>query len=161
MLLTVKACGEGNEPTPHQTTNIRGIYDIRPIRDGTRKPMNQKQRILIVDDDKNMSKTVQDILNSHGYRTRVANTGEDALALAKENHFDCVLSDIKMPGMSGVDLFHAFQVYHPDIPIILMTAYASTDLISTGAAEGVVAVLNKPLDFELLFMYLSALGPPT
>ena len=122
--------------------------------------MKKKTRILVVDDDLNMAKTLVNILRTKGYRTEGAHTGDEALAFAKENNFDCVLSDIKMPGMNGVELFQAFQEHHPNIPIILMTAYAPNDLLTAGAVKGVVAILNKPIDFDLLFMYLSALDNP-
>ena len=118
--------------------------------------MMAKLRILVVDDDRNMTTTLLKILRLKGYRATVAHGGKEALDLAKKDHFDCVLSDIKMPGMSGVELFHALQEYHQDIPIILMTAYAPSDLLNASVAEGAVAVLNKPLDFDLLFLYLAA-----
>jgi DNA-binding NtrC family response regulator len=119
--------------------------------------MTASNRILIVDDDDNMARTLLKILQLEGYQGEAANSGEQALVLVQDHHFDCVLSDIKMPGMNGVELFKAFQRHHPNIPIILMTAYAPSDLLTASVAEGVVAVLNKPLDFELLFMYLDAL----
>lgn len=119
--------------------------------------MSKKPRILVVDDDHNMAKTLIKILHIKGYQAEEAHTGEEALAFARENQFDCLLSDIRMPGMSGVELFQAFKEHHPSIPIILMTAYAPAELLTESAAEGVVAILNKPLDFEILFMYLSAL----
>ena len=118
--------------------------------------MTKSRRVLIVDDDDNMANTLEKILRTKGYQAEAAHTGEQALALAQENHFDCVLSDIKMPGMNGVELFNAFQQYHPDVPIIMMTAYAPSDLLTASVARGVVAVLNKPIDFDLLFMYLEA-----
>lgn len=118
--------------------------------------MKDLLRVLIVDDDNNMAQTLEKILRTKGYRAEAAHTGEQALALARKNHFDCVLSDIKMPGMNGVELFHAFQQYHPDVPIIMITAYAPSDLLTASVAKGVVAVLNKPIDFDLLFMYLEA-----
>ncbi len=102
-----------------------------------------------------MTKTLARVLELRGYQAEVANSGEEALQLAQGNHFDCLLSDIKMPGMSGVEHFRAFQKHYPDIPIILMTAYAPSDLLTASVVRGVVAVLTKPLDFELLFMYLS------
>jgi DNA-binding NtrC family response regulator len=119
--------------------------------------MTASHRILIVDDDDNMARTLLKILQLEGYQSEVANSGEQALGLVQDHYFDCILSDIKMPGMSGVELFQAVQHHHTNIPIILMTAYASSDLITASVTEGVVAVLNKPLDFELLFMYLDAL----
>jgi len=119
--------------------------------------MNDFLSVLIVDDDDNMAQTLVKILRTRGHQAEAAHTGEQALALAQGNHFDCVLSDIKMPGMNGVELFNAFQKHYPDIPIIMMTAYAPGDLLTAGVVKGVVAVLNKPIDFDLLFMYLDAL----
>jgi DNA-binding NtrC family response regulator len=118
--------------------------------------MTDSHRVLIVDDDDNMAKTLARVLELRGYQAEVANSGEEALQLAQGNHFDCLLSDIKMPGMNGVELFQAFQRHHPEIPIMMMTAYAPSDLLTDSIAEGVVAILNKPLDFDLLFMYLEA-----
>ena len=117
--------------------------------------MTASRRVLIVDDNDNMAKTLARVLDLRGYQAEVANSGEEALQLAQGSHFDCILSDIKMPGMNRVQLFHAFQQDHPDIPIIWMTAYAPSDLLTASVAKSVVAVLTKPLDFELLFMYLS------
>jgi len=119
--------------------------------------MTESLKILVVDDDLNMAKTLMKILQMRGYQAVVANTANRALMLAQKNNFNCVLSDIKMPGMSGVDLLHAFHQFHPDLPIILMTAYAPSDLLTASIEKGVVAVLNKPLDYDLLFMYLSAI----
>ena len=59
--------------------------------------------------------------------------------------------------MSGIELLQAFKEQAPSIPIILMTAYAPSKLLSADATEGVFAILNKPLDFKMLFMHLSAL----
>ncbi len=118
--------------------------------------MTDSRRILIVDDDDNMAKTLARVLELRGYQAEVANSGEEALQLAQGNHFDCLLSDIKMPGMSGVELFQAFQRHHPETPIMMMTAYTPSDLLTDSITEGVVAILNKPLDFDLLFMYLEA-----
>ena len=115
------------------------------------------RRILIVDDDINMAKTVLDVLGTQGYLGVTARDGHQALALAEEYPLYCVLSDIKMPGMDGVQLFHGLQETHPDFPIMLMTAYVPGELLSRSVDQGVVAVLHKPLNFKLLFMYLQAL----
>ncbi len=119
--------------------------------------MTESLRILVVDDDKNMAKTLVKILLTKGYSAATAYTGEEAMNLVQKDHFDCVLSDIKMPEMTGVELFKELQGYSPDLPIILMTAYVHSELLTESVANGVVAVLNKPLDYDLLFMYLSAI----
>ena len=112
---------------------------------------------MIVDDDRNMANTVRDVLQDRGYRADVALRGQEAVSLVREGDYYCVLSDIRMPGMSGVELFHALQQTHPDLPIILMTAYVPGQMLSASVNQGVVAVMTKPLDLKMLFMYLEAL----
>ena len=115
------------------------------------------KRVLVVDDDQRMTHTLVDILEAKGYRAMPANTGEDALQLAREGPFDCVISDIKMPEMNGVELFRAYREMHPDTPVILMTAYAPGELLTSEVSESVVAVLRKPFDIDMVITFLSAL----
>jgi CheY-like chemotaxis protein len=116
-----------------------------------------RKTVLVVDDDHNMARTVRDILQDRGYQAVVAQNGKDALAAAKEERFFCVISDIKMPEMDGVALFHALQESQPKLPILLMTAYLPGQLLDSCVENGVVAVLTKPLNIDLLFTYLKAL----
>ena len=119
--------------------------------------MDKSLRILVVDDNEMMSKTLKDILKIKGHVAEVAHTGTEALKKLEQNNFACVLSDIKMPGLNGVDLFREIKTRQPDIPVVLMTAYATTNLIQEGLDEGVVAVLKKPLDLDLLLKFLDYL----
>jgi CheY-like chemotaxis protein len=84
--------------------------------------MSDKFNILIVDNDKKVAKTLKDILNIKGYEADVAYGDAEALAKVTETHFDCILSDIKMPKSNGVELHRAVQKTHPDLPVVLMTA---------------------------------------
>lgn len=118
---------------------------------------SEPERILIVEDDRNMARTIRDILMDHSYEVDIAYSGDQALEMVGNNRYFCLLSDIKMPGMDGVELFHALQKTHANLPILLMTAYVPSDLLSASVDEGVVAVLTKPLDIDLLLMYLKAL----
>ena len=118
--------------------------------------MSAKQ-VLVVDDDQRMTLTLVDILEAKGYQALSANTGQDALQMAGKKKFDCVISDIKMPGMNGVELFQAYREIHPNTPIILMTAYAPGELLTSEVSEGVVAVLRKPFDIDMVITFLSAL----
>ena len=113
--------------------------------------MNSRFRIMVVDDDPRIRRTLSDILNLNGYRVVEAASGEEALS--RDLQVDCVLSDNKMPGMSGVELFEAVQKIRPGIPVILMTAFATNDLIRRGLQAGVIAVMEKPLDIEQLLGY--------
>jgi DNA-binding NtrC family response regulator len=119
--------------------------------------MNEEIRILIVDDDWRMAKTLVDILKIKGYTAEAAHSAEEALEQIEKNRFHCVLTDVKMPGMNGVELHRAIQKISPELPVILMTAYAADDLITEGLEEGVIAALTKPLDINLLLSFFSSL----
>ncbi|MEW5869845.1 MAG: response regulator [Chloroflexota bacterium] len=119
--------------------------------------MNDALRILIVDDDRYMASTLIDILNMQGYHTELAYSPEDALELARQAEFDCVISDIVMQGMSGVALCAALRQLQPEMVVILMTAYASEQQSAKGLEKGALAVLNKPLDLAHLLQFLDFL----
>ena len=111
--------------------------------------------ILLVDDDKLMSQTLADILELKGYRAETANSAKEALEKIKSSKYDCVISDIKMPGENGVDLFTKIRELDPEMPVALMTAYARDELVQRGLDEGVIGVFSKPLDLNLVFDLLS------
>lgn len=117
--------------------------------------MSEKLHILIVDDDRKMAKTLVDIFMVEGYEAQAAYSGSEALNKVKRSHFDCVLSDIKMPEVDGVELYKAIKVLRPDLPVVLMTAYS--ELVQEGLEEGAIATLTKPLDINLLLSFLSSL----
>ncbi len=119
--------------------------------------MSENLRVLIVDDDRRMAKTLKDIFNVKGYGAEVAHSGPEALEKMAESHFDCVLTDIKMPEMNGVDLYKSIKQTQPDIPVVLMTAYSTDKLVKEGLQEGAIAALSKPLDIEALLSFLSTL----
>ena len=119
--------------------------------------MTEKPRILIVDDDPMMARTVRDILRLKGHEAEVAHSGPEALDKVRREDYDCVLSDIKMPGLDGVELYRAIKARQPDLPVVLMTAYAHDELVREGLEEGVIAVLPKPLDLDLLLDFIASL----
>jgi DNA-binding NtrC family response regulator len=120
--------------------------------------MDQKLRILVVDDDQRMTHTLSDILTMTGHLPVEANSGAQALELARTQVFDCVLTDVRMPGMNGVELHRQLHQSQPGLPVILMTAYASDDIISKGLDEGVVGVFDKPLDISNLLGFFTSLA---
>jgi len=120
--------------------------------------MNQKLRILIVDDDHRMTRTLADILSLSGHEVVEAWSGPDALEKVRTADFDCVLTDIKMPDMNGVELHRELRAAQPGLPVVLMTAYASDALIRQGLDEGVVGVFDKPLDINQLLGFFTSLA---
>ena len=119
--------------------------------------MSEKLNILVVDDDRRMAHTLSDILIMSGHNAEVATSGEKALELIEDELFDCVVSDIKMPGMNGVELHHEISHRKPGLPVILMTAYASDNLVRQGLLQGVIATMEKPLDISHLLNFFASL----
>jgi two-component system, NtrC family, response regulator HydG len=119
--------------------------------------MNEQTQILIVDDDGRMAQTLVDILRIKGYAAETAHSGPEALENVQARAFDCVLTDLKMPGMNGLELHKALRALQPALPVVLMTAYATDELISAGREQGVIATLSKPLDLNALLGFFSSL----
>lgn len=107
-------------------------------------------RVLVVDDDRAMVRTLSDVLKVQGWEVTPAYTGAGAVEAASAHPFDVVLMDIKMPGMDGVAAFKAMKSTHPDVRVILMTAYAASDLIAEAEREGVIQVMPKPVNIAYL-----------
>lgn len=119
--------------------------------------MDEKISILIVDDDRRMAKTLSDIFNIKGFKAEQASSGEEALKLIQENHYDCVLSDIIMDGMNGIELFREIQKIKPETPVLLMTGYANDEIAQQGLNEGVIDIIIKPFDIKALLGFFSSL----
>lgn len=119
--------------------------------------MTEPKRILIVDDDKQMAMTLADILRIKGYDAEVAHSGLQALEHLQKGNFTCVISDIRMPECDGVELFRKIKAGENDVPVVLMTAYASDELVQLGLDDGAIAVLSKPVEVDRLLSYLAAL----
>jgi DNA-binding NtrC family response regulator len=118
-------------------------------------------RILIVDDEGSLLVTLVANLELEGFEVTGVQDAVSALQLVREQQFDLVLTDIRMPGMSGVELFRAIRIVHPDLPVLLMTAFAAETLVEEAIQEGVFAVLPKPFDIEhVIFALLRALRRP-
>ena len=109
-----------------------------------------RAKILLVDDNEDFLDSTKDVLETEGYQVVTADNGEDAVILAGSQYFNVVLMDIKMPGINGVESFLKMKAQNPDVQVILVTAYSLDELISRAQAEGVLAILPKPLDISKL-----------
>lgn len=105
-----------------------------------------KGTILVVDDEALVRQTMQAILQSDGYEVRTAGTAEAALGAAQRECFDLVLSDIRMPGMSGVDLTRELGKLYPDTVCVLITGQASIQTAREAMQEGAYDYIVKPFD---------------
>ena len=119
--------------------------------------MNDPLRILVVDDDRRMARTLVDIFGAKGFQATAAHSGPGALEKVGALDLGCVLTDIKMPEVNGVELFREIKARRPELPVVLMTAYSADALVEKGLQEGAIACLAKPLDLGNLLAFLSFL----
>jgi len=119
--------------------------------------MSHAVRVLVVDDDRRMAETICDILRVSDFDADGVHSGQAALEKLATGSYSCVLTDIKMPGIGGVDLFRTIKETRPDLPVVLMTAYATDELVRQGLKEGAIAALSKPLDMDSLLAFFSSL----
>lgn len=112
-------------------------------------------RVLVVDDNRQLAENLAELLSDEGCSVCTAFSAEEALRAAADAHFDLVLTDIRMPGMNGVELVRLLAQREPTATYLLMTAYTSDQVLSAASHLGVVrAVLAKPLAVERLLELL-------
>lgn len=114
-------------------------------------------RVLVVDDDPGVAQAVGKVVRLLGHSAETVTSGREALSKAAETCFDCILSDVRMPGMNGVELYRAAKSRWPDMSFIMMTAYTVEEAMREGLDRGEVTVLIKPLDIDDLSRRLEAL----
>ncbi|PYP64973.1 MAG: hypothetical protein DMD26_12470 [Gemmatimonadetes bacterium] len=114
------------------------------------------KRILVVDDDRQMVRTLSDILRLHKWEVQGAYSGEEAVAAVEKTDFAAVLMDVKMSGLNGVEAFKAMKSLRPGIRVVLMTAYSAGDLIAEAEREGALHVLRKPVALPTLMEMLDS-----
>lgn len=114
-------------------------------------------KILVVDDDLRIVKTTCDILKIKGYEPIAAYSGEEGVEKVKSDQPACVLMDIKMSGISGVEAMKRMQEIVPELPVVLVSAYATDELMAEAKRAGAYAVLSKPLNFPMILSFLSLL----
>jgi two-component system response regulator HydG len=107
-----------------------------------------KTKILVVDDLKSIRLTLGGILEDEGYDVVLAENGYQAIEAAKQTSFDLIFTDIKMPGINGVQTFREIKKINPQAVVIMMTAYSVDDLVKEALEEGAYAVVYKPFDIE-------------
>ena len=112
--------------------------------------MMASRTILVVDDDRDMVETLCDILELRGWRTVRGYDGAEAIELAKAHEVDCVLMDVRMPRLTGIEALPAIKTLRPNARTVLMTAYASPDLVALEERGGVNRVIRKPFELPAL-----------
>ncbi len=113
--------------------------------------MNSPAKILLVEDDAAIVTTLRRVLADEGYEVAVEKTGDTGLARAKAGDFDVVVTDLKLPGISGLELVRELHVARPRLPILMMTAHGTTESAIEATQSGAYEYLLKPFEMpELL-----------
>jgi putative two-component system response regulator len=114
--------------------------------------MNKKEEtfILVVDDDPYVRGAVSTLLKEYGYWVIMSENGVNAMSQLHENKIDVVLTDIKMPGISGIELLERIRDFDSDIPVILMTGYAELDIAIDAVKKNAFDFITKPYKLEYL-----------
>lgn len=105
---------------------------------------HHKHTRLVVDDDPHMRESVSLLLSASGHDVVTAENAEQALEKFQQTDFDVVLTDIRMPGISGVELVERIHHLNPEVPVILMTAYAEMDVSVDAIHKGAFDFIIKP-----------------
>ncbi len=113
------------------------------------------ENILIVDDEKNYPMIIGELLEEEGYTTLTASSGMEALDILNTELIDLVLSDVKMPGMSGIQLLEKIKEIKPDIPVIIMTAFGSVEKAVEAMHKGAYTFILKPFENQALIAHIA------
>ncbi len=108
-------------------------------------------RILVVDDEASIRDLCARVLTRNGFEVTMASTGEDAMARLQDAPYDLVISDIRMPGISGMDVLARAKALYPSIAVILITGFGTSEFADRANQSGAARILTKPFDaLELL-----------
>ncbi|NQU23881.1 MAG: sigma-54-dependent Fis family transcriptional regulator, partial [Candidatus Nealsonbacteria bacterium] len=112
------------------------------------------ERILIVDDDQTMCKTIEVALRPRQFEISWRVSAEEALLALKDENFDVVLTDLSMPGISGIELCERIVANRPDVPVVVMTAFGSLETAIAAIRAGAYDFVTKPVEMDMLALTL-------
>ncbi|MFA6048025.1 MAG: response regulator [Parcubacteria group bacterium] len=116
-------------------------------------------KILVIDDEEGLSFIISKFLKSRGFETALATNGQEGIKIIGSSEIDLVVSDINMPGKSGLDVLEYVRSNHPGIPVIMMTGEATKKERESALALGAFGIIKKPfLLSDLLGKIKEALG---
>jgi len=108
------------------------------------RSVGAKANILVIDDEKAVRLLFKEILGELGHRVITVETAARGLELVKQQDFDLIFLDLKMPGMDGAELFHQIKTIKPRLPVTIITGYPDSDMMAQALAHGPFGVMKKP-----------------
>jgi excisionase family DNA binding protein len=109
-----------------------------------RNSVGVKANILVVDDEEVIRSLFKETLEEQGHRVITAETASKGVELVKQQDFDLVFLDLKMPGMDGAELFRQIKTIKPKLPVTIITGYPDSEMMTRALAQGPFGVMNKP-----------------
>ena len=109
-----------------------------------------KTRILIIEDDEEMRSLLKEFLDEEGYKTDSVDNGSEAYRRLIKEDFDLIITDIRMPGLTGLDILPGVRKLQPEAPIIVITAFGSEEVYHKVLERGATAYLEKPIHLDHL-----------
>jgi len=108
----------------------------------------EQKKILIVDDQNGIRILLMELFGNEGYQMYQAANGKAALEVVEQDTPDLVLLDMKIPGMDGLEILKHIKSTHPQIKVIMMTAYGELDIIKQAKDLGAISHFTKPFDID-------------
>jgi DNA-binding NtrC family response regulator len=115
----------------------------------------QREHVLVIDDEEDIRESLAEILSLEGYEVTTAESGATAIERAKLARFSLVITDLKMPGMDGIEVLVRLKQLHPGLPVIVATGYASDETASRCRREGAYDYIRKPFDLDDLLRLIT------
>ena len=127
--------------------------DILRNNDQTGQPT-----VMVVDDDPALQALFKQFLKKANFGRLVVGSGAEAISLARKQKFDFVFLDLKLPDIPGDEVYVQLKEIHPDLPIVVITGYPDSEILSKILATGPVTVIKKPIEFDQLNKAVKQLG---
>jgi excisionase family DNA binding protein len=127
-------------------------------RDVLKTEASGQPTVLVVDDDEDLQTTFKQFLKKAGFGRIVVGSGAKAISYAEKQKFDLVFLDLQLPDMSGDEVYLRLKELHPDLPIVIITGYPNSSMLSKILQNGPVTVVKKPIEFEQLIRMVKELG---
>jgi excisionase family DNA binding protein len=134
----------------------RSLLDRDVLRKGEEEA--GQPTVMVVDDDTNLQALFKQFLKKAGFGRIVVGTGAEAIAMAKKQKFDFVFLDLRLPDIPGDEVYMQLKDMHPDLPIVVITGYPDSEILSRILSLGPVTVIKKPLQYDQLNKAVKQLG---
>src|SRR4030065_2251292 len=116
----------------------------------TQEKNQGKHHLLVVDYEEVIREGMRRILSAEGYRVETSASGRAAIEKIQEQDFDVVITDLKMPGMDGIEVLKTIKILQPDVPVIIITGYSTVDTAVEAMKSGAFDYIAKPFTSSLI-----------